>query len=103
MWGDLEPLAPLYEIQTAGERVNLALTPQRVAAAILGGFALLALILTAIGLYSVVAFSVAQQKREIGIRLAIGARPRAIFTAVLRRSMIPAVAGLAAGAAASFP
>ncbi len=103
MWGDLEPLSPLYEIQTAGERVNLALTPQRVAAAILGGFALLALILTAIGLYSVVAFSVAQQKREIGIRLAIGARPRAIFTAVLRRSMIPAVAGLAAGVAASFP
>jgi predicted permease len=103
MWGDLEPLAPLYEIQTAAERVNLALTPQRVAAAILGGFACLALILTGIGLYSVVAFSVAQQKREIGIRLAIGARPRAIFAAVLRKSLIPALAGLAAGAAASFP
>jgi predicted permease len=103
LWSDLEPLAPLYEIQTAWERVNLALTPQRVAAAILGGFALLALVLTAIGLYSVVAFSVAQQKREIGIRIAIGARPRAIFTAVLRRSMIPALVGLAVGAGASFP
>ncbi len=103
LWSDLAPLAPLYEIQTAGERVNLALTPQRVAAAILGGFAFLALILTAIGLYSVVAFSVAQQKREIGIRLAIGARPRAIFASVLRRSMIPALAGLAAGVTASFP
>jgi predicted permease len=103
LWSDLEPLAPLYEIQTAEERVNLALTPQRVAAAILGGFAFLALMLTAIGLYSVVAFSVAQQKREIGIRLAIGARPSAIFTAVLRKSMIPAVAGLATGVAASFP
>jgi predicted permease len=103
LWGELAPLTPLYEIETAQERVNLALTPQRVAAGILGGFAFLALILTAVGLYSVVAFSVAQQKREIGIRIAIGARPSAIFTAVLRRSMIPAVAGLAAGAAASIP
>jgi predicted permease len=103
LWSDLAPLTPLYEIQTARERVNLALTPQRVAAAILGGFALLALILTAIGLYSVVAFSVAQQKREIGIRIAIGACPRAIFASVLKKSMIPAVAGLAAGAAVSFP
>jgi predicted permease len=103
LWSDLAPMTPLYEIQTARERVNLALTPQGVAAAILGGFALLALILTAIGLYSVVAFSVARQKREIGIRIAIGASPRAIFTAVLRKSMIPAVAGLAAGITASVP
>jgi putative ABC transport system permease protein len=83
--------------------VNAALMPQRVAAAILGGFALLALVLTAIGLYSVVAFSVSQQRREIGIRMAIGARPGAIFAAVLRRSMIPALAGLAAGVVASLP
>lgn len=103
LWNDLAPMSPLYEIQTAEERVNLALTPQRVAAAILGGFAMLALILTAIGLYGVVAFSVAQQKREFGIRIAIGASPRAIFAAVLRKSMIPAVVGLAAGVAASFP
>ena len=103
LWSDLVPTAPLYEIQTAKERVNASLTPQRVAAAILGGFAMLALILTAIGLYSVVAFSVAQQRREIGIRIAIGASPRAIFEAVLRRSMIPAIVGLAAGVAASFP
>jgi predicted permease len=96
-------LAPLYEIQTAAERVDLALTPQRVAAAILGGFAMLALILTSVGLYSVVAFSVAQQKREIGIRIAMGARPRAIFLAVLRRSLIPALAGLIAGVSASLP
>jgi ABC-type antimicrobial peptide transport system permease subunit len=96
-------LAPLYEIQTAEDRINLALTAQRVAAAILGGFAFLALLLTAVGLYSVVAFSVAQQKREIGIRIAIGARPRAIFVAVLRKSMLPALGGLAAGILASLP
>ena len=103
LWGELEPLAPLDDIQTGEERVNLALTPQRVAAAILGGFSLLALLLTAVGLYSVVAFSVAQQKREMGIRIAIGASPGSIFAAVLRKSMIPAVAGLAAGMAASVP
>ncbi len=103
LWSDLAPLAPLYEIQTAEDRINLALTAQRVAAAILGGFAFLALLLTAVGLYSVVAFSVAQQKREIGIRIAIGARPRAIFVAVLRKSMLPALGGLAAGILASLP
>ena len=102
-WNSLAPLAPLYEIQTGAERVDLALTPQRVAGAILGGFALLALILTAVGLYSVVAFSVAQQKREIENHLAIGARPRAIFAGVLRKSMLPAVSGLIAGAAVSVP
>jgi ABC-type antimicrobial peptide transport system permease subunit len=102
-WNNLAPGTPLYEIQTGAEQVDLALTPQRVAGAILGGFALLALILTAVGLYGVVAFSVEQQKREIGIRIAIGARPRSIFSAVLRRSMVPAVAGLAAGAAVSVP
>jgi putative ABC transport system permease protein len=103
LWGELAPESPLYEIQTAGERLNLFLTPQRVAAGILGAFAALALVLTAVGLYSVVAFSVAQQKREIGIRVAIGAQPREVFAGVLRRSMIPALAGLAAGAAASLP
>ncbi len=103
LWNELTPLAPLYDIQTSAERVDLVLTPQRVAAAILGGFAFLALILTAVGLYSVVAFAVAQQRREIGIRIAIGAHPRAIFSAVLRLSMLPAVVGLAAGMAISFP
>jgi ABC-type antimicrobial peptide transport system permease subunit len=102
LWSELMPLAPLYELETADERVDLALTPQRVAAGILLGFALLALTLTAVGLYSVVAFSVAQQRREIGIRIAVGARPAAIFGAVLGRSMIPALAGLAAGALASL-
>ncbi len=49
------------------------------------------------------AFWVAQHMREIGIRLAIGARPRAIFAGVLRKSMLPAVSGLVAGAAVSVP
>lgn len=93
----------LYEIQTAEEQVDLFLTPQRVGAGILGGFSILALVLTAIGLYSVVAFSVARQRRELGIRIAIGAEPRAIFSAVLRRSITPVVIGLGAGVAASIP
>jgi len=103
LWEQLSPLAPLYEIQTAGEQVDVFLTPQRVAAGILGGFSMLALVLTAIGLYSVVAFSVARQTRELGIRIAIGAEPRAIFSAVLRRAMLPVAIGLGAGVAASIP
>jgi predicted permease len=103
LWERLVPPAPLYEIQTAKERVDFFLTPQRVAAAILGGFAMLALILTAIGLYSVVACAVERQRRELGIRIAIGARPSAIFSTVLRRSMTPVMIGLAGGVAASGP
>jgi ABC-type antimicrobial peptide transport system permease subunit len=89
--------------ENAGERVNETLMPQRVAAGILGGFAILSLALTTVGLYSVVAFSVARQQREIGIRMAMGASPSVIFGGILRRSMIPAVAGLAAGVVAAPP
>jgi predicted permease len=103
LWSELMPAAPLYDVETGEERLNAVLTPQRVGAAILGGFAALAVILTAVGLYSVVAFSVAQRRREIGIRLAIGARPAAIFRMVLGKALLPTLAGLAAGVAVSVP
>jgi putative ABC transport system permease protein len=103
LWTELMPLAPLDDVETAEQRVNAELTPQRVAGGILGAFAAVALILIAVGLYSVVAFSVAQRQRELGIRLALGARRGAIFATVLGKALVPALAGMAAGATISFP
>jgi predicted permease len=101
-WGRLEPSVSLYDFQTAGERVNLFLTPQRVAAGIFGAFGLLAIVLSSVGLYSLVAYSVLQQKREIGIRIAIGAPPRSVLAAILRKSMRLTAAGLALGGIGSL-
>jgi hypothetical protein len=101
-WGQLEPSVSLYDVQTGDERVGLFLTPQRVAAGIFGAFGLLAITLASVGLYSLVAYSVLQQKREIGIRLAIGAPPRSVLAAILRKSMRLTAAGLVVGGVASL-
>jgi predicted permease len=101
-WGRLEPSVSLYDFQTADERVSLFLTPQRVAAGIFGAFGLLAIALASVGLYSLVAYSVLQQKREIGIRIAIGAQPRSVLAAILRKSMRLTAAGLVLGGIGSL-
>lgn len=101
-WERLAASAPLDDFQTADERVNLFLTPQRVAAGILGAFGLLAISLASIGVYSLVACSVARERREIGIRIAIGAQPRTVAAAVVRKSLFLTAAGLGLGTAASL-
>jgi len=66
------------------------------------GFGILALILASVGIYGVMAYSVAQRTNEFGIRLALGAAPRKLMTIVLRESSWISVAGIAAGLRTAF-
>jgi len=75
---------------------------QQQAAALMAAFAALALVLAAIGLYSVISFAVARRTREIGIRIALGARPSNVIALVLAESAKPVLIGIALGLVASL-
>ncbi|MEJ7617876.1 MAG: FtsX-like permease family protein [Pyrinomonadaceae bacterium] len=75
---------------------------RRMGALLLGAFGLLALLLAAIGLYGVMSFSVARRTREIGIRMALGARGADVLRLVLRESMTLVALGIALGLLASL-
>jgi len=84
------------------ELTELTMLPQKMAASLLGGLGLIALLLAGIGLYSVMAYSVSQRTQEIGVRMALGALPRDVLKDVLRRGMVLTGLGLLAGIAAAF-
>jgi predicted permease len=101
-WDAMAPGVPLLGVSTGRDEVNRSLGPQRAAAALLGGFALLAILLASIGLYSVMAHSVTERTREIGIRVAIGARPERVAREIVARALTLVAAGLLLGAAGSL-
>ena len=93
---------PVYHARTMDEQVFLYADGPRFRAVLLGGFALLAVILAAVGLYGVISQAVVQQTREIGIRMAIGARPRDVQRMVVRRGLALALAGVLLGVSGSL-
>ena len=93
---------PLTNVWPIGEVISQALWGAMFAAGLLSIFAALAMILAAIGIYGVVAYSVGQRVREIGIRMALGARREDILAMIVRQSSVSLVAGLALGFIAAF-
>jgi len=98
----LDPQLPLYDVKTIEEHMGVSLFPARVAAALLGSFGLLALLLAGMGIYGVVAYAAARRTREIGIRVALGARRGDVLRLVAGRGMLLVVVGVGLGLAGAF-
>jgi putative ABC transport system permease protein len=88
---------PVSRVQTLEQLWGISIAPQRFNLWLFGSFAALALILAAIGIYGVMAYNVAQRTREIGIRMAMGARRSDVLRLVLTQSILPAAAGVFLG------
>ena len=90
---------PLTGIKSLSEHLGVTLLPVRAAAALLSSFGLLALLLAATGLYGVIAYSVTQRTREIGVRMALGARRADVLQMVVTQSLALALTGILVGLA----
>jgi putative ABC transport system permease protein len=98
----LDPHLPLYNIKTLSTEIDESLIQERMVTWLSTAFGLLATLLTALGLYGVLTFSVARRTREIGIRVALGAQRRDVFRMIMIRGVILAGVGVAIGLGASF-
>jgi putative ABC transport system permease protein len=99
----IDPQVPLADVKTMQEVVDATISRPRVIAVLLTAFAIMALLLAAVGVYGVMAYSVAQRTQEIGVRMAFGATPDSVFRMVLTHALklvgIGVVAGLAGAGA----
>ncbi len=99
--GAIDPALPLLSFDTVDALYAENTARRRFAMQLAGGFALLALALSIFGVYGVVSYSVGEREQEIGVRLALGARPGQILALVMKAGIWPAVVGVALGAAAA--
>ena len=98
----VDPELPMYDVRTMSARVAESLARRRFSMSLLGVFAALALVLAIIGVYGVIAYFVSQGKREIGIRIALGASKRHILTLIVQQGMLLALVGCGIGLAGAF-
>jgi ABC-type antimicrobial peptide transport system permease subunit len=98
----LDPTLAIYNVRTLEEQKDGSLYTERLAAALLTLFGVLALTLAAVGIYGVLSYSVTARTREMGIRLTQGAQPADLLTLVVRQGMALTFAGLVIGVGASY-
>ena len=99
---EIDPDLVAYNLMTLDERLTLGLIVNRAAAVVSGGLGVLALALGSFGLYGTMSFLVALRRREIGVRLALGAPRRSVMTLVARQGMSWAGAGMLLGLGAAW-
>ena len=98
----LDPHLPLYDIKTLSTEIDESLIQERLVTWLSSAFGLLATLLTALGLYGVLTFSVVRRTREIGIRVALGAQRRDVFRLIMTRGVLLVGIGVLLGVGASI-
>jgi ABC-type antimicrobial peptide transport system permease subunit len=98
---DVDPSVPVYNVEALSSVSNRFLAPSRLALALIGGFAVVTLVVAAVGLYGLMAQAVAARAREIGIRMALGAEPGRLRRRIVAEGAAVALAGAALGASAA--
>jgi predicted permease len=93
----MDATLPLFNVETLSEHMNVPLFPFRMAATVLGSFGILAIVLAAIGVYGVMSYVVAGRTREMGVRIALGAKRRDVMFLIVKQGMLLTVMGLGVG------
>ena len=99
---EIDPTQPVYHVKSMEQLLGDSLLPRAAAAVLTGGFSVIALLLALVGVYGVVSYSVTQQMREFGVRLALGATPGLLVRLVIRQTATMTACGIGLGLAGAF-